>query len=123
MWSDFLMKVWMITARGSSNTLCLLHAEFHPEPPKKCSSFKLFKLFIQFFLLAFLANLSFELLALGASLAAILPYLFALLCACSIFFSRSLSYFSSFYLSLAMFLAVVSKPYWVFLASLLSLVF
>ena len=123
MWSNFVTKVWMITARRSSNTLCLLHVEFHPKPPKKCSSFKLFKCVIKLFLLNFLYNIRFKFLALEASLAALLPYLIALLCACSIFFSRYLSSFSSFSLSLAIFLAMVYKPDWFFLASLLALVF
>ena len=122
MWSNFVTKVWMITARGSSNTLCLLHVEFHQKPPKKRSIFKLFKCFIQLFLLAFLSNLNFALLGLEASLAALVPFLIALLCTCSVFFSRSLSSFSSFFFFLAMFLAMLYKPDWVLLAFLLSLV-
>ena len=89
---------------------------------KKCSSFKLFKCFIQLFLLAFLSNLNFALLDLEASLAALVPFLIALLCTCSVFFSRSLSSFSSFFFFLTMFLAMLSKPDWVLLAFLLSLV-
>ena len=89
----------------------------------ECSRFKLFKCFIQLFLLDLLANLCFSFLDLEATLEDLLPSLIALLCACSIFFSRFISYFFSLFFSLAMFLAMVSKPDWVLFTYLLSLVF